>query len=137
MTQTETTSSTTAGTSEIEVASTVGFKVGDTIAINPGGSNEETNQIAGFGSFVLESPLQFDHEAGEAVVLVPSTCADLNGDGKVTGRDVAIVARAMPSEDGDRRWNPNADLNHDGVVDLADLKAVLRSLHDRDCDYLL
>ena len=111
----------------------VGFNVGDTIAINPGGSNEETNQIIGFGSFILDSPLQFDHEAGEPVVLVPSTCADLNGDGKVTGRDVAIVARALPSEPGHKRWNPDADLNHDGTVDIADLKAILRSLHSQGC----
>ena len=134
MTETETTSSAAAGTSEIDVASTAGFNVGDTIAINPGGSNEETNQIAGFGSFILNSPLQFDHEPGEPVVLLSSTCVDLNGDGKTTGRDVAIVARALPSEPGDRRWNPDADLNGDGAVNLADLKAVLRSLHDESCD---
>ena len=133
MTETETTSSAAAGTSEIEVASAAGFNLEDTIVINPGGSNEETNQIAGFGSFILQFPLQFDHEAGEAIVLVQSTCLDLNGDGKVTGRDIAIVARAMPSEPDDRRWNPDADVNHDGVVDLADLKAVLLSLHDKSC----
>ena len=131
--QTETTSSAAAGTSEIDVASTVGFNVGDTITINPGGSNEETNQITGFGSFILDSPLEFDHEAGELVVLVSSSCIDLNGDGKVTGRDVAIVARALKSEPDDKRWNPEADLNDDGAVDLGDLKAILISLHDDSC----
>ena len=130
---TQTTSSEAAGSSEIDVASTDGFNVGDTIIINPGGSNEETNQIIGFGSFILDSPLQFDHEAGEPVVLVPSMCEDLNGDGKVTGRDVSIVARALFSQPGDKRWNPIADLNHDDAVDLGDLKAVIDSLHDEDC----
>ncbi len=66
-------------------------------------------------------------------MLVPSSCADLNGDGKVTGRDVAIVARALKSEPGDKRWNPIADLNNDRVVDLSDLKAILVSLHDDSC----
>ena len=61
------------------------------------------------------------------------SCADLNGDGKVTGRDVAIVARAQPSQPGHKRWNPDADLNNDNVVDLGDLKSILASLHDPDC----
>ncbi|HEY5624968.1 MAG TPA: dockerin type I domain-containing protein, partial [Dehalococcoidia bacterium] len=60
-------------------------------------------------------------------------CFDLNGDGTVTGRDVSIVARAMPSHPGHKRWNADADLNGDNVVNLADLKLVLLSLHDRDC----
>ena len=115
------------------MASTVGFSVGDAIIINPGGSNEETNQIVGFGSFILAAPLQFDHEAGEPVVLVLSTCIDLNGDGKVTGRDVAIVARALPSDPDHKRWNPDADLNNDNIVDLGDLMTILRSLHDEGC----
>ena len=61
------------------------------------------------------------------------SCADLNGDGKVTGRDVAIVARAQPSQPGHKRWNPEADLNNDNVVDLGDVKSILASLHDPDC----
>ncbi len=61
------------------------------------------------------------------------SCADLDGDGKVTGRDVAIVARALPSQPGHKRWNPDADLNHDHVADLGDLNSVLASLHDPDC----
>ena len=60
-----------------------GFSVSDTIIINPGGSNEETNQITGFGSFILDSPLQFTHEAGEPVYLV----TDSDGDGVLDGSD--------------------------------------------------
>ncbi len=44
-----------------------------------------------------------------------------------------IVARALLSQPGDKRWNPVADLNHTDAVDLGDLKAVLDSLHDKDC----
>ncbi len=61
------------------------------------------------------------------------SCADLNGDGKVTGRDVAIVARALPSQPGHKRWNPEADLNNDNVVDVGDLRLIQTSLHDPDC----
>ena len=53
--------------------------------------------------------------------------ADLNNDGKVSGRDVSIVARAPTTQ------NPTGDLNNDGVVDLGDLFLVLRSLIDPSC----
>jgi len=67
--QTELTSSAAAGVSEIEVSSMDGFNVGNFITINPGSPNEEAKQITAFGSFILGSPLQFNHEAGEPVVL--------------------------------------------------------------------
>ena len=60
------------GRSEIAVASTAGFAQGDAIRINPGGANEEENTVAGFGSILLASPLQFDHDAGELVETVTS-----------------------------------------------------------------
>jgi CSLREA domain-containing protein len=60
-------------------------------------------------------------------------CIDLNGDGKVSGRDVAIVARALSSEPGERRWNPAADLDSDQRVGLRDLVIVISSMHERDC----
>jgi len=137
-----------AGDSEIQVASTEGLAEGDDILINPGGGNEEGNTIAGFGSILLTSPLQFDHQAGETVARVEATptatptptptptpegCVDLDDDGRVSGRDISIVARALFSQPGDKRWNPVADLNDDARVNLSDLFVVLSSLHDRDC----
>ena len=47
-----------------------GFAAGDLIRINPGGDNEEDNQIASIGSCVLATPLKFAHEAGEKVVKI-------------------------------------------------------------------
>ncbi len=38
--------------------------------LSQGGPNEEENVITGFGSFFPQSPLQFDHEAGEDIQLV-------------------------------------------------------------------
>lgn len=66
------TADTPAGSQSLEVLNTEGFSIGDLIIINPGGQNEETNTITGFGSLLLQSPLQFDHSAGELIVhLVP------------------------------------------------------------------
>jgi hypothetical protein len=58
---------------------------------------------------------------------------DINKDGKVDGRDIAIVARALFTEEGDRRWNQAADVNGDEKVTLADLFRVIESSHDREC----
>jgi YVTN family beta-propeller protein/parallel beta-helix repeat protein len=46
---------------------------------------------------------------------------DINGDGKVDGRDITIIAGAFGSVPGDPRWNPDADINQDGKVDGRDL----------------
>ncbi len=65
-----------AGSQTLEVASTNGFSIGDNIVINPGGTTEETNTITGFGSILLQSPLQFDHFSGEQVVVVINTAVE-------------------------------------------------------------
>jgi Tol biopolymer transport system component/pimeloyl-ACP methyl ester carboxylesterase len=70
-----------AGGTEIQLANTSTFAVGDRILINPGMPNEEEDLVAGFGSILLASPLQFDHQAGEPVVKLsapPSMMAGWN-----------------------------------------------------------
>ena len=70
-----------AGSQAIEVSSTTGFHVGDNIKINPGGVNEEDNVITGFGSMLLQNPLQFDHFIGEVVLnLNPTAVEQTNSD---------------------------------------------------------
>jgi probable HAF family extracellular repeat protein len=70
-----------AGSQAIEVSSTTGFNIGDNIKINPGGVNEEDNVITGFGSFLLQNPLQFDHSIGEIVLnLNPTAVEQTNSD---------------------------------------------------------
>jgi len=49
---------------------------------------------------------------------------DINGDGKVDIRDVAVVASAFGSFPDHPRWNPDADLNKDGVVNIRDVAIV-------------
>jgi hypothetical protein len=49
---------------------------------------------------------------------------DVNGDGVVDIKDLAIVAAAFGSYPGHDRWNPKADINKDGEVDVSDVIAV-------------
>lgn len=49
---------------------------------------------------------------------------DLSQDGKVDGKDIAIVALAFGSVLGSSNWNPLADLNADGKIDGQDITAV-------------
>jgi len=49
-----------------------GFAIGDFVTLNPGGANEESGQVVGFGSMILGAGLKFDHDAGEMVSRVGS-----------------------------------------------------------------
>jgi hypothetical protein len=55
-----------AGVKELEVVSQDGFVVGDTVVIT-GGGNSETRAIAGFGSIVLDAPLEHTYPAGSSI----------------------------------------------------------------------
>lgn len=68
------------GSQVLEVAGTSGFSIRDNIVINPGGATEETNTITGFGSMLLQTPLLFNHNAGEVVQLLISTSVEDNDD---------------------------------------------------------
>jgi archaellum component FlaG (FlaF/FlaG flagellin family) len=52
---------------------------------------------------------------------------DINGDGKVDIKDVAIVAAAFGSFPGHPKWNPVADLYKDGKIDIRDVAIVARN----------
>jgi parallel beta-helix repeat protein len=52
---------------------------------------------------------------------------DVNGDGRVDMKDIAIVARSFGSTPGSPNWNPAADLNGDGKVNMKDIAIVARS----------
>jgi len=67
-----------AGSQTLNVASIDGFSIGDSIIINPGGGNEEGNIISGFGSILLQAPLQYNHYAGELVIKFNPTSVEEN-----------------------------------------------------------
>jgi hypothetical protein len=52
---------------------------------------------------------------------------DINGDGKVDGKDISIAAQAFGTKPGDPRWNLDADINGDGKVDGKDLTLIARN----------
>ncbi|MWV44778.1 family 20 glycosylhydrolase [Paenibacillus sp. HJL G12] len=55
---------------------------------------------------------------------------DINGDGKVSIGDLAIVAASYGKTSADADWNQakRADVNHDGKIDLTDLVLVARNI---------
>lgn len=62
---------------------------------------------------------------------ITSPVYDINGDGKVDIKDIAIVAKAYGSEPGDPNWNPIADITGptgepDGKVDVRDIALVAK-----------
>ena len=51
----------------------------------------------------------------------PAPTPDINGDGSVTNRDLAILSAAYGTQSGDRNYDRRADLNSDSQVDYRDL----------------
>jgi hypothetical protein len=49
---------------------------------------------------------------------------DINGDGKVEGLDVVILAKYWGSVSGDGRYDADYDLNADGKIDGLDIAVV-------------
>jgi hypothetical protein len=52
---------------------------------------------------------------------------DLNMDGKVDMKDVAIATKAFGSYPGHERWNPVADESEDGKIDVFDIALTCRN----------
>jgi hypothetical protein len=57
---------------------------------------------------------------------------DINGDGKVDGRDMTVAVRAFGTFPGRPRWNPNADVNQHGRVDGRDITIVAKNFGKHD-----
>jgi hypothetical protein len=68
--QTSLTESVKPGDTLLQVQDASGFQVGDQIIIDEGLPQEEVGEVAGFGSIILQSPLQNDHAAGAVVSVV-------------------------------------------------------------------
>jgi general secretion pathway protein D len=69
-----------------------------------------------------------NNAASVAVTVVSSTgpSTDLNGDGQVDIKDVAVVGKALGTQEGDSRWNPAADVNGDTIVNIIDVALVCK-----------
>jgi hypothetical protein len=52
---------------------------------------------------------------------------DINGDGKVDMKDVAVAGVAFGSYPGHPRWNSMADENEDGKIDMRDIALIAKN----------
>lgn len=64
------------------------------------------------------------YEDGQIQITMPG---DTNGDKKVDGKDIAIIARGFGSLAGQGRYTPNADINSDGKIDGKDIVIVAKN----------
>ncbi len=81
------------------------FQPGDRVVINPGGTNQEIRVVQALGSLILTEPLEFDHDEGEMVAMLPplgprvrllglTEGAEVNGR---TGIELQVKAGSMTS----------------------------------------
>lgn len=56
--------------------------------------------------------------------------ADVNGDGKVDIKDVALAGKAFGESKGDPRWlpwGPYADMDSNGKIDIKDISLIAKN----------
>ncbi|WP_314591859.1 discoidin domain-containing protein [Paenibacillus terrigena] len=76
---------------------------------------------------------QVDHAKAQLLAAIQAfearkIVADVNGDGQITIGDLAIVAAAYSTQQGQAGWNIKADVNKDGAVDIEDLAIVAKAI---------
>jgi len=61
--------------------------------------------------------------------IYPTNIGDLDFNGKVDARDIALICKAFGSSAtvDTKRWNPNYDINKDGKIDVRDIAVVCRN----------
>jgi len=84
-----------AGATEIQIDSTIGFAVGDTVRIHDA-DNSELNEISGFGSVLLRTPLQHSYAAGASFVNIYQA----TGLEQITESSASGLTENSPSADG-------------------------------------
>jgi hypothetical protein len=62
-------------------------------------------------------------------------CADFNGDGRVSRRDIRALERRLGAEEGDDNYDPRYDLNGNGRIGRGDLR-IAREQLGRRCEYV-
>jgi hypothetical protein len=86
-----------------------------------------------YGTYSVEAiastvPEEIDTKDNTLTVgwIVVTILGDANGDRRVDGKDVAIVAKAFNTKLGAILWDPNGDVNSDGKVDGKDVAIVAK-----------
>ncbi len=88
-----------AGQDRLEIGSTQGFSVGDTIVVDPGTAIEESNNVSGLGvgTIIVASPVRFSHSAGAVIVRIRQ--APPNPDGSPPGNGGGEVPEPLVPPD--------------------------------------
>jgi len=86
--------------------------------------NETGSDGIGDTSYVIDVDNQDRYPLMEPWKQIPG---DVNKDGKVDGKDIAIVAKAFGSDSSNPRWNPQADLNQDNKIEGKDIVLVAKN----------
>jgi hypothetical protein len=77
--------------------------------------------LAGAGAIAYLIYTTWKAKAEETLREMFHKLGDVNRDGKIDMKDIALISRAYGSRPGDPNWNPDADLNGDGIIDDKDL----------------
>jgi hypothetical protein len=64
--------------------------------------------------------------ASDSATFELKLAGDLNHDGKIDMKDIAIVAKPFGTHPGDLLWNADADVTQDGKVDMRDISIVAK-----------
>jgi LEA14-like dessication related protein len=84
------------------------------------------NHIIAVYAIPIMSETDTSNNVNDGGKITISISGDVNGDFKVDGKDVAVVAKAYNTKPGDLLWNPNADINGDDKVDGKDIAIVAK-----------
>jgi len=81
---------------------------------------------ASITQLVGEVDLTDNTRVGEPIIL--TLMGDVNGDFKVDGKDIGLIAKAFDTRPDMPRWNPNADVNSDFKIDGKDIGWTAKNL---------
>jgi hypothetical protein len=96
----------------------------DDPSVAPG--NSYAMGVNSSGTVAGYSTPSFDKYQGFMAIRTMS--GDLNGDGVVDCKDIAIVSASFGKRTGDPGFDARADVNNDGIVDIRDLSIVSQQL---------
>jgi parallel beta-helix repeat protein len=81
-----------------------------------------THYYAGSKRYNVTLTVLFTNSITKSVKIM--SLADINMDGRVDIKDIAMVTAAFDSYPGHPRWNPNCDMNGDNRIDIYDVAYV-------------
>ena len=119
------------GTNVLDIDDVSDFTLGDQVVIAEGTDQEEEATVAGFGSLILASPLQFNHPKGVAVrkkstlsvISLPQGIIYNSDGGNITSISVGgVIFNAKDLVFSNKTYAPHVDVNGDLVSSSSSLQ---------------